>query len=141
MGEKRDNIEVRLNKDGSVDEIVIQDPHTGRCLFHLEQMDSHYYWMRAYGITKDLVAHIGAGIGERNGKPIEDDRGFITGYEKVPNCPVVESDFEWEDAATEFDTQEQTPAAERHRQIAEIVNQYGVPCVLQEIADILKQGQ
>jgi hypothetical protein len=34
-------IEVRLNEDGTVDEIVTSRP----CTFHLEQMDDGQYWI------------------------------------------------------------------------------------------------
>ena len=141
--EKRDNIEIRLHKDGTLDEIVIDDPHTGKCLFHVEQMDDHYFWMRAYGTTQDLVVHIGAGIGTRNGKPIEDERGFITSYEQVPNCPVVETNYEWDDSTHESETHTDfhTPEAERHHAIAELINRYGVACMLQDIAAVIKKGR
>lgn len=143
MDERRDNIEVRLHKNGTVDEILMYDPHTGHCMFHMEQMDDHYFWMRFYGITQDLVVNIGAGIGERNGKPICDDRGFITGYEKIPNCPVVETDYDWDDSTMESDCHPdtRTPEAERLSQLMEIVNKYGVACVLQDIANIVRKGR
>ena len=140
--DKRDNIEVRLHKDGTLDEIVMDDPHTGQCLFHLEQMDDYYFWMRCYGITQDLVVHFGAVMGMRNGKPICDEKGFVKGYEQFEGAKVS-SDFHWDDPTKESETAErfQTPAIERRNQIAEIVNKYGVACVLQEIADIYKEGR
>jgi hypothetical protein len=103
-----------LNKDGSVDEILVYDPHDDRCLFHLEQMDDHYYWMRAYGVSDDLVAHIGATIGRVHGEPILGEevqpgkkysevmfsggkRIEIKGWEEKDG-PKVWSDHEWEES-------------------------------------------
>lgn len=64
--EKRDNIEVRLHKnDLTLDEVVVQGIDYS---FHLEQMDSHWYWMRIYGLKHDLVVHLGAAV--ENGLPV-----------------------------------------------------------------------
>lgn len=142
MSEKRDNIEVRLHKDGTLDEIVIEDPRTGQCLFHLEQMSDQHFWMRAYGITQDLVANIGAVMGMCDGKSITDEKGYIIGFEKTEG-PVVDTNFEWEDSTNESECGEKfaTPPVKRREKVAEIINRFGVACVLQEIADILRQGR
>jgi hypothetical protein len=113
MRAKVGNLELGLNADGSVDEILIYDKD-GKCLFHLEQMDEHYYWLRAYGTEKDLVAHIGATIGKVRGEPIlgeerqkgkiyaqglmlKDGKSYeIKGWQEIEG-PRVYSDYEWED--------------------------------------------
>ena len=123
--EKRDNIEVRLHKDGTLDEIVICDPHNGNCLFHLEQMSDQYYWMRAYGVTQDLVVQIGA-TAELNAQNVE--------------IPKVWVDYEWENSTTEAESGDLTPIAQRQDKVAEIINTYGARVVLQDIVDILKAG-
>lgn len=160
---KRDNIEVRLNSDGSVDEIVICDPHDGRCLFHLEQMDDHYYWMRAYGITQDLVAHIGAGIGKLRGAPIigEDAQPGkvypegvmfggkdkpckeIKGWEEIDGG-VVWSDFDWEDAHHEDEhtqLEHRTTEEVRHARVLELLERFGVDALLNDIMTVYSKGR
>tara|TARA_Y100000310_G_scaffold337911_1_gene426186 strand:- start:1766 stop:2011 length:246 start_codon:yes stop_codon:yes gene_type:complete len=47
------NHEIRFNKDGTVDEIVIRDEH-GTCLFHLEQLDDNCYWCGTYDPLKPM---------------------------------------------------------------------------------------
>lgn len=140
--ERRDNIEVRLHKDGTLDEVVIYDPRTGHGIFHLEQMDDHWFWMRCYGITQDLVVHFGATIGLCDDRPMFDEQGKYIGHGQVEG-PKVWANFEWDDPPKESETHEdlQTPAAERRTEIAKLINQYGVSCVLQEIAGIFKEGR
>lgn len=41
--------EVRLNEDGSIDEIVTSRP----CTFHLEQLDDGQYWMALTPTTEN----------------------------------------------------------------------------------------
>lgn len=160
---KRDNIEVRLNCDGSVDEIVICDPHDGRCLFHLEQMDDHYYWMRAYGITQDLIAHIGANIGKVRGEPIigEDvqpgkvypegvmycgkDKPCkeIKGFEEIDGG-VVWSNHEWEDAYHEnkhTQPEHRTTEEARHARVLELLVSFGVDALLNDIMTVCAKGR
>jgi len=142
---QRDNIEVRLHKDGTLDEIVIDDPHTGQCLFHLEQMDDHYYWMRAYGTTQDLVAYISATIGKVRGEPLleyEGGKQKFLGYKEEEGAKVVGS-YEWEDAGHENDSHPDyaTPKDQRQTQVAEMINKFGVACVLQVIAEIYSAGR
>ena len=48
MIDRRGQIEVRTNDDGSLDEIVMYDA-AGTCIFHLEQMNDQCYWLRFYG--------------------------------------------------------------------------------------------
>lgn len=50
------NIEVRLNDDGTLDEVVMYDQN-GKCVYHLEQMSDCLFWMRFYGDQKDLVVN------------------------------------------------------------------------------------
>lgn len=139
---KRDNIEIGLNRDGSIDEIFVRDPHDGHCLFHLEQMTEVHYWMRAYGTTQDLVAHIGATVGEREGNPICDEEGHIIDHEKFEGAKVF-SDFEWEDSTHESECgdQSRTPAPERRLEVAELINKYGVAELLEEIVGIFGLGR
>ncbi len=154
----RDNLEIRLNKDGSVDEILVYDLHDGRLLFHLEQMDNHYYWMKGYGITQDLIVHIGATMGKRRGEPIPgeevqpgkvyDGTMFRDGktYEMIEtdvDGPVVFSDWQWDDASTESQCHEDylTPEQERLGEIKNIINKYGIISVLNDIASIYKLGR
>ena len=40
-------ITVRLDDEGRLDEIVLRDS-AGDCLFHLERMDDHCFWLRCY---------------------------------------------------------------------------------------------
>lgn len=48
------NGEVRLNDDGSVDEVVVVNP----VLVHVEQMDSDYWWMSIDGAQgRRMVFH------------------------------------------------------------------------------------
>jgi hypothetical protein len=139
VDERRDNIEVRLHKDGTLDEIVIYDPHTDQCIFHMEQMDDHYYWMRAYGITQDLVVHVGATIGMCDGEPILDEKNFVKGYKQVEG-PKVWANYDWDDSVIQSE-EFRTPEAERRAEIAQLINKYGVACVLQDIAEIHRQGR
>jgi len=44
---KGEGFEIRLNDDGTLDEIVTYDTF-GRCNFHLEQMSDDSYWMGLY---------------------------------------------------------------------------------------------
>lgn len=160
---KRDNIEVRLNRDGSVDEIVICDPHDGRCLFHLEQMDDHYYWMRAYGITQDMVAHIGAGIGKIRGRPIlgEDvqpgkvyPEGVMYGGKDNPSKEIkgwevlegalVWSNYAWEDAHHENEhtlEKYRTPEETRYAKVLELLDRFGVDALLNDIITVYVKGR
>jgi len=160
--QKRDNIEVRLNRDGSVDEIVVCDPHDGRCLFHLEQMDDHYYWMRAYGITQDLVAHIGATMGKREGTPLlggEAEPGkhyphgvqslgpgvtkVIVGYKEIEG-PVVDSNYHWEDGHHEDEhtpAEYRTPEETRHAKVLELLDRFGVDALLNDILTVYAKGR
>jgi hypothetical protein len=140
--ERRDNIEVRLHKDGTLDEVVIYDPHTGHGIFHLEQMSDQHFWMRAYGVTQDLVVNIGAISGTCEGRPICDERGFITGYENYEG-PKIDANYQWDDSTMESECHpdSRTPEAERHDKIAEIINRYGVACVLQDIAAVVRKGR
>lgn len=39
-------IEVRLNKDSSLDEVVLE--RDGECLFHLEQLSDTNWWMAVH---------------------------------------------------------------------------------------------
>lgn len=53
---------VRLHADGRLDEIVLRDK-AGQCLFHLEQMNEHVFWLRCYStrehpLDQELVAHL-----------------------------------------------------------------------------------
>lgn len=119
--ERKGNIEVRFNDDDSVDEIVIFNL-MGRCIFHLEQMDDNFYWMRAYGEAVDLVAHIGAKIEDGNA--------------------VVWSNNEWESAHLEKWTQEKyTPEAKRREEVSELIARYGLSVLLTEISEIIKSGE
>ncbi len=140
--ERRDNIEVRLHKDGTLDEVVFYDPYTEQCIFHLEQMSDQHFWMRFYGTTQDLVVHIGAISGSCDGKPICDERGFITGYEKYEG-PKIDANYNWDDSTMESECHPdfRTPEVERKAAIAEIINKYGTACVLQDIANVLRQGR
>jgi hypothetical protein len=139
--ERRDNIEIGLNKDGTLDEILVYDKH-GKCLFHLEQMDDSYYWMRAYGITQDLIAHIGATTGLVRNKPITNEKGYVIGHEECEG-PKVWRKHEWDDSVMESSCLPDlhTPEAERHAEIAEIINKYGVASTLQDIANVLRKGR
>lgn len=48
-----DDIEVRYNDDGTVDEIIVRDRNDPkRCLFHLEQMDKDAYWIGLKGVDE-----------------------------------------------------------------------------------------
>jgi len=47
---KKSEIEIRLNVDGSLDEIV-----TEKCTFHLEQMSPTHWWM-AVSVGEEEVA-------------------------------------------------------------------------------------
>lgn len=54
------NIEIRPNEDGTIDEIVLLDTD-GRVVFHLEQMDDTDYWVGLYDYTSrgtDNCTHI-----------------------------------------------------------------------------------
>lgn len=100
----RGNIEVRLNKDGSVDELLIYDKTTGECIFHMEQMDYHWFWMRAYGTEMDCVVHIGANLGNVPGDFVTDEEGRVLLDEnKQPRRsgpeigPKIVTDYEWEE--------------------------------------------
>ena len=64
-----DRILIRLHKDGTLDEIILFN-EKGTSIFHMEQMDNHLYWMRAYGKEKDLVVWMGVteGKDKRTGK-------------------------------------------------------------------------
>lgn len=57
--ERRGNVEVRLNDDGTVDEIVIWDSD-GSVSFHMEQMDDGLYWMAAEIPDGRLVCNLWA---------------------------------------------------------------------------------
>lgn len=46
------NVEMRLNDDGSIDEIVCYAK--GKCVFHLEQMSGNHFWAAAYEGRKSL---------------------------------------------------------------------------------------
>jgi hypothetical protein len=77
--ERRGNVEVRLHADGTLDEILVYD-QAGVVLFHLEQMDGHYFWMRAYSTAQeghDLVAHISTDM----------DRKLQTDFTWEPSFP------------------------------------------------------
>lgn len=142
MNEARDNIEIRLHEDGTLDELLIYDPHDGRCLYHMEQMADDWFWMRVNGVTQDLVVHIGAIIGLCDGKPLLDDNGKVKGFEKINN-PKVDTNYYWDDPSTEFDChpETRTPEKERLAEIGQIINKYGVASVLKDIAAIYRQGR
>jgi hypothetical protein len=135
MSEKRDNVEVRLHNDGTLDEIVITD-HADRCIMHLEQMDDHYYWMRVYGITQDLVVHIGATIGTVT-EYVTDEKGIITGTRPLEGQPKVWANYEWEDSLDERSERLAAPNVQRRQQVASLVGTYGVGALLGEIVDIV----
>jgi len=117
--EIRDDIEVRFHKDGTVDEIVTY--HNGRCSFHMEQMDDHWFWMRFYGITQDLVVHIASSQGN------------------------ILIDKKWDDSPNESDKyrnhEYDTPELKRQEEIACLINKYGVPLMLQTVAEIYEKGR
>ena len=158
--QKRDNVEVRLNGDGTVDEIVVCDPHDNKCLFHLEQMDDHRYWCRAYGITQDLVVHFGTQMGKIRGNPILGDEAVqgkvcmegiagdgsgkmreIKGWEEI-DAPVMWSNFEWEDGHHEDEhamLEYRTPEETRHAKVRELLDRFGIDQVLNDLMTFLTQ--
>ena len=48
-------VEVRRNEDDTVDEVLLYDGET--CLFHLEQMDTGYWWFALYPSGLDGDEH------------------------------------------------------------------------------------
>lgn len=56
--DRRGNVELRTNDDGTLDEVVIYDAN-GACLFHLEQMSDDCFWMRTSNSGPwDLVVNL-----------------------------------------------------------------------------------
>lgn len=51
-GAVRRNVEVRLNRDGSLDEVVGE-----RCMIHLEQMSATHWWMEV-GLPDGTRCHV-----------------------------------------------------------------------------------
>jgi hypothetical protein len=47
-------IEIRYNEDETVDEILVRDKETGKCLLHMEQMNEARYWIGLYGYGDSL---------------------------------------------------------------------------------------
>lgn len=51
-----DGIEVRYNEDGTIDEVLVYDKTSGKCLLHMEQMSEACYWigLTGYGDGADM---------------------------------------------------------------------------------------
>lgn len=120
--ERKDNIEVRPNKDDSVDEIIYYND-TGRFLYHLEQMSEDSYWMRFQGITQDLVVNFGCHL--------------------VDGKPEMWSNYEWEDTHIQNESNKlfAAPDPNRRQRIADLIADYGLGSILNEIAFILEKGR
>lgn len=56
--DRRGNVEVRLDNERLLDELLIRDSATGHLVFHMERLDRHRFWMRAYGAVEDVIVHI-----------------------------------------------------------------------------------
>ena len=50
--ERPPSVEIRRNEDGSLDEVVTRVG--GKCVFHLEQMDTNHWWMETCGTHVDF---------------------------------------------------------------------------------------
>lgn len=50
--------EVRLNPDGSIDELLMYID--GQCVMHIEQMSDNYFWMGLYANGMTLHSQFGA---------------------------------------------------------------------------------
>jgi len=103
MSDRRGNVEIRKNKDGTVDELLIYDKD-GQCIFHMEQMDTHWHWARVYGTEEDCVLQISATIGEVPGQLLTDENGRVLyDEEKKPRFgepgtgPKIVVDYQWEE--------------------------------------------
>lgn len=118
MREQRDNIVVGLHKDGTLDEVLLYDC-VDKLLFHMEQLDTHIFWMRFQGVTQDLIVHLRSAEGD------------------------MKADFEWDSPATEAECNKKfaTPDAQKRLEVATLVNKYGVAVLLDEIAKVIEGGR
>lgn len=51
---RKGRVEVRLNEDGTVDEMIVYEPNSDKVVLHLEQMEEHAYWLRVQNTDGEL---------------------------------------------------------------------------------------